>query len=236
MEKLIIKETDLKMDIYFSHILLKFNKIKLSAKNYIQKNAEKTFSIIAILSILICFSLIIYEHRNYFFSIIGVLTIITTLIAISICIYLKSFKSFSAIYKRNIHLFRDNVENDLISLDIDLDKNSEIESPEEKFKLFFNEDKYEEFKNIAIDLDIINKKMKWTYKRKELLYFVLLFYKLEEKQYLKKPINREKFCEASKDYLEIKIDKSLFSKYNPKKDILLHEHIECYNNEYSVFI
>lgn len=241
MEKLIIKETDLKMDIYFIHILLKFNKIKLSAKNYIQKNAEKTFNIIAMLSILICFSLIIYEHRNYFFSIIGVLTIITAFIVISSCIYLKSFKRFSPVYKRNIHLLINNAENDsqiIGNIDndlISLDKDLEIKLLEEKFKLFFNDSKYEEFKKIAIEKNILDENLKWKFSKKGQKYPVVLFHFLSEINIIKniELIEIKKYCHISNAMFGLNIGNTMYSKPSYKK--IREKEFNMYYKEFLIF-
>ena len=112
MEKLNIEKTDLKLDILMIYLLMRFTKMKLSIDYYRQKYAEKTLHIIAGFSILICFLLLIYEYRNYFYSLSGLLTVAANLLAISICVYLKRFKRFSAVYTRNKNLFSAKDESD----------------------------------------------------------------------------------------------------------------------------
>jgi len=130
---------------------------------------------------------------------------------------------------------RNKINSAIVNYDFSNDENNTIEV---RFKNFFKDELcYLNFRNNAIKIGLIDQNCKWLYKEKEILYFALLFSKLKENNYFKNTIENKNFCEVSSQFLDIKINSTMLTKYDLSKEnnLIKAHHEKYYENDYSIF-
>ncbi len=104
----------------------------------------------------------------------------------------------------------------------DIDNKLENENSETRFKEFFNEGKYEDFKSKAIEVGIINKELKWIYSNVN-TDAVVLFNILNENDFIKPGYILKSYHDISNKVFELNVDYTMYSRPNLKK--FLKEHL-----------
>lgn len=201
---------------------------KKIVKNKDNEGTLKGGSIILIIVVL--FLLAFFFFENYFTNSEGIARY--SALGITIAGILVAFLYVKILYKEQAKI------SNIVG---DENKNTSylVPNAEDSFKEFFKEDFYYlKFKKTAIEIGLIDNNCKWLFKEKELLYFALLINKLKEINYLKNTIENKDLCKVSNKLLDIKIDPSMLSKYDPHKENNTHikgNHSKYYENVYSVF-
>ncbi len=196
------------------------------------KNTKGEFKLgIIILIMVFLFLIAFYFFENVFMKSEGIFRLIAIGITFSAAIMVVLY--FRLLINKTDN--RNKINSEFVTNDFSNDENNTIEV---RFKNFFKDEScYLKFKGNAIKIGLIDENCKWLYKEKENLYFALLFSKLKANNYFKSTIENKDFCTVASQFLEIKIDSTMLTKYDPckEKNLIKADHEKYYENDYSIF-
>ncbi|WP_445709793.1 hypothetical protein [Flavobacterium sp.] len=190
-----------------------YSKLQDKLNNLITfKNPENEWTFIVcsiILTIILLFSFSLYFYEEIFLKTSGFYRRLSFGIVLGFLICAVIYISFLIRVFKKAHKKIEEV--------------SKLNSNEDKFNFFFNDEKYSLFIKLCIENKLIDKTSSSSYKwLKEATDYAVLYHKLKENNFFKERIKQKDFVMISKEYFNIeKLDSSLITKYKPTSENFL---------------